>query len=109
MKKNMMKYIVLNLMAPGFGQFAMKKYIRGIIQILAVTALIIWMVVIFGNEMKQLWANAENGGEIVMHWKLFIAPIVSIVLIWILSFIDLLFFCTPPEPKPPPLPRTNNR
>ena len=104
MKKNMAKYIVLNLMAPGFGQFAMKKYIRGIIQIAAVTASIIWIVVVFGNEIKTLWDHAANGGEMAMHLKPFIAPIVSFILIWVLSFVDLLFFCTPPEPKPPPLP-----
>lgn len=105
MKKNMTKYIVLNLMAPGFGHFAMKKYLRGAIHLIATTAGIIWLVVVFGDEVKMLWAHASNGGDIAIHWKPFIAPSVFIVLVWFFSFVDLIFFCKPPEVKPPPLPR----
>lgn len=100
----MPKYIVLNLMAPGFGQLAMKKYFRGGIQFLAVIAGIIWLVVVFGTEMVALYDHAANGGDIAMRWNLFIAPSAFIVLVWVLSFVDLIFFCAPPEPKPPPLP-----
>ena len=104
----MIKYIILNLMAPGIGQMALKKYIRGVMQFAAAIFAMIWLVVVFGDEVKRCWNNAVNGGDMMMHWRPFLYPMLLLTVTWILSFADLLLFCKPPKRKaPPPLPPTN--
>ncbi|MCK5844327.1 MAG: hypothetical protein KAG97_06440 [Victivallales bacterium] len=103
MKKGMTKYIVLNLMAPGIGQLALRKFIRGTLQFAVAIFAMLWLVVVFGNEIRTIWSNAvDDGGDITMHWCHFIAPLVLLTGIWIFSFIDLLLFCKPPKPPEPP-------
>jgi L-cystine uptake protein TcyP (sodium:dicarboxylate symporter family) len=104
MKKGMTKYIILNLMAPGIGQLALKKIVRGTLQFSASVFAVLWLVVVFGNEVRTIWDHAVNGGDITMHWRRFLYPTLLLTLTWILSFIDLLLFCSPPEREPPPLP-----
>lgn len=101
----MTKYIILNLMAPGIGQMALKKYIRGVLQFVAAIFAILWLVVVFANEITRCWRNAVNGGDMVLHFWPFVYPILLLTVTWILSFVDLLLFCKPPKRKaPPPLP-----
>ena len=91
-----MKYATLNLIAPGIGQMAMKKWIRGIIQLLAALVCCGWMLVGFvkivvGNIYRVM--DGKNPETSLMD--VFI-PIGAVILIWGISYIDLFLFCSPP-------------
>ncbi|NOY74728.1 MAG: hypothetical protein GXP32_02925 [Kiritimatiellaeota bacterium] len=104
MKKGIIKNIALNLMAPGFAQYSLGQYIRGTIYFASAIAGVLWVVVVFGNEVKTIWNNALNGGDMTMSWHPFITPLLLTLGAWMVSFLDLFIFNAATNKKPPPLP-----
>ena len=98
-KKQKIKYIVANLIAPGVGQLLMKKWFRGSIQLLGSITCVIWMLVAFVDIMVDNIYRAMDGTKIhTSLYDLFI-PMVVLIIWWIYSYIDLIFFCTELHPK----------
>jgi hypothetical protein len=93
------RYAGLNFIAPGIGQLAMKKWIRGSLQLLASIACIVWMVVALVNIMVGNIYLILDGKEVDSHILDVFIPMGVLALIWIYSYIDLIFFCSLPAPK----------
>ena len=88
-----MRYVGLNLIAPGVAQCAMKKWIRGLLQLSGAIACILWMVVALAQIMIGNLYLAMNGKQPQVHILDVFIPMGVIILLWIYSFIDLFFFC----------------
>lgn len=93
MKK--IKYLLANLMAPGIGLFAMKRWIRGIIYFFSAASCFLWMVISFSGVMIGNLYNAMEDKELDSNSLGIFLPMFLFVSIWMISYIDLLFFCKP--------------
>jgi TM2 domain-containing membrane protein YozV len=90
--KNKFFYIGLSLVAPGMGQLSAKRYVRGIIQILASIGAVLWLA---AEVVLPFWKFYT--GDIVNN-KLpeikFISMLMPILLFFAIlawSIIDLMF------------------
>jgi hypothetical protein len=91
------KYAVLNLIAPGIGQIAMKKYFRGAFQILFTVGCFIWMLHSFVLIVVGNLHNARDGKPINYDLSGIFIPMGLIFVLWVFSYFDLFFLCSPPE------------
>ena len=89
-----MRYAGLNLIAPGIGQLAMKKWIRGSLQLLGAVVCIVWMIAALVNVMIGNIYLVLDGKEPDAHILDVFIPMGVLALIWIYSYIDLFFFCS---------------
>ena len=93
-------YASLNFIAPGIAQFAMKRWIRGLIYLLSTLACLVWIVAIFfqlliGNLNVVLKGGEPHAPNILVMF----IPIGGVVVIWIISYIDL-FLTKMPDKVP---------
>jgi hypothetical protein len=86
-----LKYAGLNLVAPGIGHFAMKRWGRGLIYFLSTLACFIWMLVSFFQLLIGNIYTAANGGNPKVDMLSVFLPMGLIVAIWIVSYIDIMF------------------
>lgn len=93
------KYAAANLIAPGVGQLAMKKWIRGFLFLIASIAACVWMLLAFITTVVKNYQNAVNGNELHIDYIGILLPMIFLVLLWIYTYIDLFLFCTFPEKK----------
>ncbi len=100
----------LNLLAPGVGQFALRRWLRGLLFLGASLTCFVWALVgIFKIMIGNLY-NALDGKPVVADLYGVFIPIGLTVLIWIVSYVDLFLFSVP-EPtasKSPPIKDTGN-
>lgn len=90
--KNKFYYIGLNFVVPGMGQLSAKRYIRGIVQILASIGAVLWLVAevmlplinFYKGDMLESKLPEIKFISVLMPILLFIA-----ILLW--SMIDLMF------------------
>ena len=94
-----MKYIGANIIAPGIGQLTMKKWFRGSVQLLGAILCVVWMLVAFVEIIIDNYYRIMNGTEMHTGLSAVFTPIGVLILWWIYSYIDLIFFCSPPPPK----------
>jgi len=91
------RYVGLNFIAPGIGQLAMKKWIRGSLQLLSSLACIVWMLVAFVQVMVGNIYMVLEGKEIKSSILDIFIPMGVLGIIWVYSYIDLIFFCSTPS------------
>lgn len=92
------KYLAMNLLAPGIGQLALHWWLRGTLQLVSSVicfVLAAWCIVgpLLSNVsriMKDNDAKLENP-DLVTFFYYFLA----LVAIWIWSFLDIIIFCRP--------------
>jgi len=92
--KKKIRYAGLNLIAPGIAQLAMKRWVRGLLQLFSALACVVWILVAFVNVMIGNIYMVLDGKEIDSHILDVFIPMGVLVLIWIYSYIDLIFFCS---------------
>jgi hypothetical protein len=91
-------YVGLNLVAPGAAQLALGWWLRGLIQLGGAVLSIIWFAWIVLGPIIVSTMNLlkdEQHGEIRpagTTLSLLILPVLSLAVIWIWSYIDLLVF-----------------
>jgi hypothetical protein len=93
------KYLVANLVAPGIGHFAMKKWIRGVIYFFGAAACIIWLIIALAIKIKSLYySNMDTPDSAFSGQGMLIAllPAGALFLLWFFSYIDLCLFCKIP-------------
>ena len=93
MGKKKIGYFALNLMAPGIAQLVMKKWIRGSIQLIGALACCVWMLVAFVHLIIGNMDKVMNGQDMDLDMSPIITSSLLLILIWIYSYIDLIFFC----------------
>ena len=98
-KRNRVKYIGANLIAPGIGQLLMKKWIRGSLQLFGAIACVIWMLVAFVDIIIDNYYRIIKGTSLHTNLYDLFVPIIILIIWWIYSYIDLIFFCMPPLQK----------
>jgi len=95
------KYLAANLIAPGIGHFAMKRWIQGLIYFLGAIGCLVWLVIAFVKKIIVLYnSTMETPDSSFDGLSVLIAlllPIGSLIAIWLISFIDLCFFSAIPE------------
>jgi len=91
------KYAVLNLIAPGIGQIAMKKYFRGAFQMLFTVGCFIWMLHSFVLIVVGNLHNAMDGKPIIYNLSGIFIPMGLIFVLWFFSYLDLFFLCSLPK------------
>ena len=93
------KYIAYNLLTPGLGHMAMKKWLRGGIFVLGTISCIIWLLLGIKNNIIPLYsADMDTPDSLFESENVIIAlftPIAVLIFLWILSFIDICLFCEP--------------
>lgn len=92
-------YIAANIMAPGMGHFAMKRWKRGLFYFLGTALCLVWLIIAFKQNVIPLYYGNVETNDSVYDFKRFLLemllPIVAIFLIWLCSYIDLFFFSKP--------------
>lgn len=101
-KSYKIRYLGANLIAPGIGQLTMKKWFRGSIQLLGAVVCVIWMIVAFVDIMIDNYYRVMNGTQIHTSLYNLFTPMGVLIIWWIYSYIDLIFFCSLPPPKKEP-------
>ena len=95
-----LKGAALNLVAPGIGQFALKRWLRGLLFLGASLACFVWTLVGFFKIMVGNLYNAVEGRPVEVNLHGVFGPMGLIILVWIISYVDLFLFKVP-EPPPP--------
>jgi len=93
--KNKTKAITANLIAPGVGQLFQKRFLSGVMYLLASICAIMWLCISFIQIMINVWRAAMNNKPIEYHWTAVIIPFSAIVVIWVISYIDIFVFAPP--------------
>lgn len=100
MKKKKIKSLGVNIIAPGIGQFFLKRFIRGFVMLLGAFALCIWAFWILFQPFVAFACSSSGNDEIVgINFIKLILAMVSVVLIWGWSYLDIIIF--PPEEDAP--------
>ncbi len=87
------KALFANIIAPGVGHFALKKWARGVIYIVLTCFGLIWLVWAFAACIIGAYIRTAEGGDPGFNlWQL-IAPFIGVAGLWIISYFDLIFFC----------------
>jgi len=101
MDKKKIYYLGLNLIVPGLGQVALGYYLKGIIMFIATIASFIyfcWLIIHPYLEILKKLSNDESVEFIRMfNVRLMILSFLALALIWLWSFIDIIYSCTVPE------------
>jgi len=89
--KNKFYYIGLNLAAPGMGQLAAKRYIRGVIQVTLAVGAVLWLV----WEVMMPLINFYKGDLLEsklpeMNFTNLLPPILLFLIVLIWSIIDMM-------------------
>ena len=90
--KNKFYYIGLNLVAPGMGQLAAKRYIRGSIQAILAVGAILWLIL----EVMMPLINFYKGDPLEskvpeMSFTNLMPPIILFLIVLVWSIVDMLF------------------
>ena len=91
-KSTKSKAILANLIAPGIGQLAQRRWLSGSLYLLASLLGLAWLIYVFVKIMIQTWQNAMDGAPLEYSMTEFFIPIIAIILIWIISYIDIFIF-----------------
>lgn len=87
------KALFANLIAPGFGHLALKKWGRGVLYIVLAGITIAWLVIAFIVCIIGAYFRTMNGGNPDFNFWHLAVPFFAISAVWIFSYIDLLFLC----------------
>jgi len=99
---NKVKALLANFIAPGIGHFVLKKWIRGVLFLLSSIGIIIWLLCIFVSSILENYQRVADGKGLESNLVQLFLPFVAITILWIYTYIDLIFFCkviNPPETK----------
>lgn len=100
------KGLLANVIAPGFGQFARKRYLRGMLFLSASAAIFasaVWTVAgPMINNINMLLDNRDQDIATI-DINAFTIRAVIILFVWALSYADLLFVGRQLQPPPPPV------
>jgi len=96
------KYIAVNVIAPGIGLLAMKKWCRGLIYFLgSATCLVCILIAFTKNVIGLYYIDMDTDSSMLDPVRLLISiflPLGLLILLWFSSYVDLCFFCKL-EPK----------
>lgn len=91
--KDKIKNLALNLVAPGIGQFGAGRWIRGSIMLTTGIACTLWFIWEVVYPLYQNMQNALNDRDVdfrLFNYKNMIISIGLLVLIWAVSYADLI-------------------
>lgn len=89
--KNKFFYIGMNLMLPGAGQFALKRYFRGLLQVFGAMGAILWLVAIVIMPIVDFYKGDPTTQEIPkIQYVNMIYPILLFIGITAWSMFDVL-------------------
>jgi NADH:ubiquinone oxidoreductase subunit 6 (subunit J) len=91
-KSNQAKALAANIIAPGVGQLVQKRFLSGIIYLLSSICGVVWLVIAFIQFMINTWQAAMNGKTMEYHTKDILIPIIAIIILWVISYIDIFVF-----------------
>ena len=94
---NKIKYFAANIIAPGLGHFAMKKWGRGLIYFLGSSVCVAWLIIAFVKNIIGLYYMTMDTDDSVFDpVRLLISiftPIGVLIILWGFSYVDICFFC----------------
>ena len=98
------RYVAANIIAPGVGHFAMKKWLRGLVYLLGTVICLVWLIVSFVQNVIGMYYKAMDSNDIAFDNPVtflisLLAPIAALCLVWAFSYIDIFFFCKPVAQK----------
>ena len=89
--KNKFFYVGLNLMLPGAGQFALKRYLRGLLQILGAVGAILWLAAIVIMPIINFYGGDPATQEFPkIQYVNMLYPILLFIMVTLWSMIDVL-------------------
>ena len=91
-KSKKSKAVLANLIAPGIGQLTQKRWLSGSLYLLASILGVGWLMYTFVQIMIQTWQNAMNGAPLKYSMTEIFIPMIAIIVIWIISYIDIFIF-----------------
>ena len=91
-KSTKSKAVLANLIAPGAGQLAQRRWISGSLYLLASILGVGWLMYVFVKIMIQTWHNAMDGAPLKYSMTEIFIPIIAIIVLWIISYIDIFIF-----------------
>ena len=101
MDKSKLKSLGVNIIAPGIGQFFLKRFFRGVFMLFASLALCLWaLIIIFSPIISYMSDSSQNPQQLpVINFINLVIALVSVVLIWGWSYLDILLFKEKPTTK----------
>ena len=93
------KYIMMNLFAPGLGYCALHKWIRGVSMLLLTGGSLVWLIIAFSQNIIGIYYSFMNDTPVKFSLSGLLAPIVLFFLLQGSCLLDILFFCKMPESR----------
>ena len=89
--KNKYFYVGLNLMLPGSGQFALKRYLRGLLQVIGAAGAILWLVAVVIMPIINFYTGDPATQELPkIQYLSMIYPILLFIGVTVWSMVDVL-------------------
>ena len=89
--KNKYFYAGLNLVLPGAGQFALKRYLRGLLQIIGAAGAVLWLVAIVIMPIVNFYKGDPATQKMPeIHYFSMIYPILLFIGVTVWSIVDVL-------------------
>ena len=92
--KNKGKALVANIFYPGSGYFLLKKWFRGVAMLLFSISSLVGLLLLFVQMIIGAYYEAQSDKEFSFNIVYLFLPLLIFLLLWIISFIDLIFICT---------------
>lgn len=92
--KNKGKALVANIFYPGAGYFLLKKWFRGVVMLFFSVSSLVALLLLFVKMIIGAYYEAPSDKEFSFNIVYFFLPLLIFLLLWIISFIDLIFICT---------------
>lgn len=102
MKKNI-SYLGLSFIAPGLGQFALRRWVRGAVMLLGSLATFAWAMWLVVHPMFVNISNLLAGSEkelAGMNITVILILAATMILLWVWSMVDIVVCKAPDSTEP---------
>jgi len=92
--KNKGKALIANLFYPGAGYFLLKKWYRGVAMLFVSVSSLVGLLLLFVQMIIGAYYEVQTDKEFSFNIVYLFLPLFIFLLLWIISFIDLILICT---------------
>lgn len=92
--KHKSKALVANIFYPGAGYIFLKRWYRAVAMMVVSMSSLVGLLLLFVQMIIGAYYEAQSDKEFSFNIVYLFLPLLIFLLLWIISFIDLIFICT---------------